>query len=44
MTGPRRIAILRKGEYYPAFLNISENQKTYTPAAYGESFNMIPEN
>jgi hypothetical protein len=43
MPGPGRSAILQVGEYYPAFLNISEDQKTYSPAAYGKSFNMTPE-
>jgi hypothetical protein len=42
MAGPRRIAILKESEYYPAFLNISDDQKTYNPAAYGESFKMTP--
>jgi hypothetical protein len=44
MTGPRRIGVLEEGAYYPAFLNISDNQKTYRPAAYGESFKMTPDN
>lgn len=44
IAGPRRIAVLAAGEYYPAFLNISDDQKTYSPAAYGESFRMTPEN
>ncbi len=43
MAGPRRIAVLKEGAYYPAFLNISDDKKTYSPAAYGESFNMTPE-
>jgi hypothetical protein len=42
MPGPRRIAILKEGEYYPAFLNIADDKKNYTPAAYGESFKMTP--
>jgi hypothetical protein len=44
MPGPRRIPILGEGAYYPAFLNISNDQKTYSPAAYGESFKMTPAN
>jgi hypothetical protein len=44
MTGARRIAILQEGNYYPAFLNINDDRKNYSPAAYGESFTMTPEN
>jgi hypothetical protein len=44
MPGPRRIIVLGEGKYYPAFLNSSDGQKSYTPAAYGESFKMTPEN
>jgi hypothetical protein len=42
MTGPRQLPILQEGRYYPAFLNISDNKKDYSPAAYGESFKMTP--
>lgn len=42
-TGPRRIEILQQGRYYPAFLNIANDRKSYESAAYGESFNMTPE-
>ncbi len=42
-VGPRRIEILQQGRYYPAFLNIADDRKSYDPAAYGESFNMTPE-
>jgi hypothetical protein len=42
MAGARRIEILRVGEYYPAFLNISDDRQNYSPAAYGESFKMTP--
>jgi hypothetical protein len=44
MPGPRRIIVLGEGKYYPAFLNISDGKQSYTPAAYGESFRMTPEN
>ncbi len=42
-AGPRTIPILKMGAVYPAFLNRQEDAKTYTPAAYGESFRMTPE-
>ncbi len=40
-VGPRQIPILKKGDFYPAFLN--EKEKVFGPAAYGESFVMTPE-
>jgi hypothetical protein len=40
--GPQQLPVLRKGEFYPAFLN-ADGAKAFSPAAYGESFTMTPE-
>jgi hypothetical protein len=42
-TGARPVPILERGSVYPAFLNRASNGKSYEPAAYGESFRMMPE-
>jgi hypothetical protein len=41
--GARPVPILERGSIYPAFLNRASNGKSYEPAAYGESFRMMPE-
>ena len=43
VIGPRAVPLLKKGEFYPAFLNVTKETKEYQPAAYGESFVMTPE-
>ena len=40
-AGPRPVPILKKGKTYPAFLNKNEDEATYEPAAYGESFTAL---
>jgi hypothetical protein len=40
--GPRQLPVLKKGEFYPAFLNAS-GDRGFSPAAYGESFTLSPE-
>jgi hypothetical protein len=42
-AGARPVPILERGGVYPAFLNRANNGKSYEPAAYGESFRMMPE-
>ena len=37
-AGPRPVPILKKGETCTAFLNKKDDEETYEPAAYGESF------
>jgi hypothetical protein len=43
-AGPRPIPLLEKDTVYPAFLVPGSNQRTFEPAAHGESFKMTPEN
>ena len=41
--GPRPIPILKKGEFYPAFLDEKKGTREFEPAAAGESFHMTPD-
>ena len=42
-AGPRQAAVLKQGTVYPAFLNKHDNQRAFSLAAYGASFEMTPE-
>jgi hypothetical protein len=40
--GPSQVPILKKGDFYPAFLNKEEGKTDFAPAADGMSFTMTP--